>query len=180
MGKFADNVWFEIETCCSCRMAFAMEVSFQKARRADHKLFYCPAGHGQHYAGKTEEQKLREELEREQSRLQQAREARDRVIHERDAIAKAHRKMRVRVANGVCPCCNRSFDNLRAHMATQHSDFGSEKTLRALREAFGMTQADVAKEAGVNPSYVSLFERGRPVSVEARESLGWWMEKQSA
>jgi hypothetical protein len=180
MGKFADNVWFETETCCNCGMAFAMEVSFQRARRADHKSFYCPAGHGQHYTGKTEEQKLREQLEQEQRRLEQARTARDRVIHERDAIAKAHKKMRVRVANGVCPCCNRSFDNLRSHMATQHSDFGQEKTLLALRTAFGMTQAAVAQEAGTKAVYVSLYERGRPVPAEARESLNWWQERQSA
>jgi hypothetical protein len=28
-----------------------------------------------------------------------------------------------RVASGVCPCCNRSFVNLRRHMKTQHPEF---------------------------------------------------------
>jgi DNA-binding XRE family transcriptional regulator len=80
----------------------------------------------------------------------------------------------------VCPCCNRSFENLRQHMATQHADFGQERTLKALREAFGMTQADVAEEAGTRMPYVSLFERGKPVPAEARESLTWWLERQGA
>lgn len=180
MGKFADNVWFETETCCNCGMTFAMPVDFQNRRRDDHKLFYCPAGHGQHYTGKTEAQKLRDELAATSAKLETARERTARVVRERDHIAKAHRKMRVRVMNGVCPCCNRSFENLRQHMQSQHADFGSEKTLKALREAFGMTQADVAGEAYTIPAYVSLYERGKPVPAVARERLDYWLENQHA
>lgn len=179
MGKFADNVWFEVVHCCTCGMAFGMPVEVERARRDDHKWFYCPAGHQQHYTGKSEAQKLKDELARNTAKLDQVQNRNQQLIRERDTIAKAHRKMRVRVMNGVCPCCNRSFDNLRAHMSTQHPDFGKEQTLRALREAFGMTQADVASEAFVNPAYVSLYERGRPVPAEARESLDWWMERQN-
>jgi len=29
-------------------------------------------------------------------------------------------KLKKRVTNGVCPCCHRSFQNLRRHMATKH------------------------------------------------------------
>lgn len=28
-----------------------------------------------------------------------------------------------RAKAGVCPCCNRSFENLRRHMASQHPTF---------------------------------------------------------
>jgi DNA-binding XRE family transcriptional regulator len=180
MGKFADNQWFEIEHCCKCGIAFAMPVDYQKRLRNDHSTFYCPAGHGQHYTGKSEEQKLRDQLAQRDATLQREQNRANQLRHERDQIAKAHRKMRIRVMNGVCPCCNRSFENLRQHMATQHSDFGQERTLKALREAFGMTQADVAEEAGTKMPYVSLFERGKPVPVEARESLTWWLERQGA
>jgi hypothetical protein len=27
------------------------------------------------------------------------------------------------VANGVCPCCNRTFQNLARHMAGKHPDY---------------------------------------------------------
>ncbi len=183
MGKFADNEWFEIEHCYSCGIAFALTADFQRRRRNDHATFYCPAGHGQHYAGQTEVQKLKQQLDQQERQLgQQARKlesAEQRAAtaqRERDTIAKAHRKMRKRVANGVCPCCNRSFENLRQHMQSQHPDFGQEQTLKALRQAFGMTQADLAAEAYVLPSYVSQFENSRPVPAEARARLNWWME----
>lgn len=29
-------------------------------------------------------------------------------------------KTRKRIANGVCPCCHRTFQNLARHMAGQH------------------------------------------------------------
>lgn len=181
MGKFVEGMWFEVETCCTCGMAFAMAVDFQQRRRNDHGWFYCPAGHRQHYVGKTEAQKLKEELAQRDAALERERARGRELLHERDQIAKAHRKMRKRVMNGVCPCCNRSFDNLRRHMETQHADFGQDKTLRALREAFGMTQADVAEEAFVRSAqYVSLYERGKPVPAEARERLDWWVESQRA
>ncbi|MEG3193744.1 helix-turn-helix transcriptional regulator, partial [Lysobacter sp. D1-1-M9] len=129
---------------------------------------------------KTEAQKLRDELARKDADLARAKERTADLARERDQVAKAHRKMRRRVMNGVCPCCNRSFQNLREHMQTKHADFGKEQTLKALREAFGMTQGDVADEAFVKPPYVSLYERGKPVPAEARERLDWWLESQSA
>ena len=32
-------------------------------------------------------------------------------------------RIKKRVANGVCPCCNRTFKDLAAHMSTQHPDY---------------------------------------------------------
>lgn len=34
---------------------------------------------------------------------------------------------RARFANGVCPCCNRSFENVARHMRTQHPDYDPSK-----------------------------------------------------
>lgn len=33
------------------------------------------------------------------------------------------RKIEKRVANGVCPCCNRTFEDLARHMSTKHKDY---------------------------------------------------------
>jgi len=33
-------------------------------------------------------------------------------------------KTKRRVANGVCPCCNRTFADLSAHMHGQHPEYG--------------------------------------------------------
>lgn len=173
MAHFVGTTEFVVLTCCNCGMQFAMTADFRRRRLDDRKWFYCPAGHSQVFTGATEAQRLREQLERAQASAAVAR-------RERDQISKAHRRMRQRVANGVCPCCNRSFENLRNHMHTQHPDYGQEKTLRALRIAFGMTQEALAREAGVTAPQVSMFENNRPVSAEARTRLEWWLENQHA
>tara|TARA_Y100000310_G_scaffold338946_1_gene430083 strand:- start:1163 stop:1354 length:192 start_codon:yes stop_codon:yes gene_type:complete len=33
-------------------------------------------------------------------------------------------KLKNRAKAGVCPCCNRTFQNLSRHMETKHPDFG--------------------------------------------------------
>ena len=32
-------------------------------------------------------------------------------------------RMKNRIKVGVCPCCNRTFQDLAKHMASQHKDF---------------------------------------------------------
>jgi DNA-binding XRE family transcriptional regulator len=150
---------------------------FEKDRRSDRKTFYCPQGHPQSFrVGADEETRLRRELDR-QRELREAEAARlQRVVLERDQIAKAHSKMRVRVMNGVCPCCNRTFQNLLRHMQTEHA---GEVNLKTLRAAFGMTQAQVAREIGVYPAAISLHERGRPVARSALQAIDRWVSTQS-
>lgn len=119
-----------IEYCCACSMAFAVPADFQRRRQADHKSYHCPAGHGQHYYGKTEAEKQRERAERLQRQLE-AREADIRFEQRRlESERRAHAatkgtltKTKKRIANGVCPCCNRSFVNVARHVAGQHPDY---------------------------------------------------------
>lgn len=181
MGNFVNNEWFEIEHCCNCGMAFAMTRDFHR-RRLENKgsSFYCPAGHGQHYTGPTEAQKLKKELEAKSLMLEAANH--DVVVAkmERDKVAKSHLKMRKRVMNGVCPCCNRTFQNLMSHMKTEHPEFKEIQTVAALRQAFGMTQSDVAREAGVYPVSISLYERGKPVSDTQKRRIDAWADRHNA
>lgn len=125
------------EECCGCNILFAMTEDFQRERRRDKRTFYCPNGHSQSYVGKTEEQKLREQLEQERRQRQSAEQRVAMWQDEYDAAAKEaeHQKRRAngykghatritkRAKAGVCPCCNRSFENLRRHMATKHPEF---------------------------------------------------------
>lgn len=111
-------------------MAFAVPADFQRRRKEDHKSYHCPAGHGQHYYGKTEAEKQRERAERLQRQVE-AREADIRFEQRRlESERRAHAatkgtltKTKKRIANGVCPCCNRSFANVARHMAGQHPDY---------------------------------------------------------
>jgi DNA-binding transcriptional regulator YiaG len=178
MGEFVNGIEFRTEQCCNCGVAFAMTADFMRRRRNDRKTFFCPNGHGQHYVGKTEAEKLREELERKQNALDAERRRAVALEQQRDQIAKAHRKMRDRVRNGVCPCCNRTFQNLMAHMRTEHPDFGTA-TLKMLRDAYGLTQSAVANEIGITSVYVSLHERGKSVPVYAKQRIESWIERNS-
>lgn len=123
---------FITHTCAEhgCGIVFAVEDGFDSRRREDHRTFYCPNGHTLSYRGKTEEQKQRERADRLQKQVEQ-READLRFEQRRlDNERRAHAatkgqltKTRKRVANGVCPCCNRSFADLGRHMAHQHPEY---------------------------------------------------------
>lgn len=119
----------ETEECCNCHMVFAMPADFRRRALNDRGLwFYCPAGHKQHYTGKGAEEKLRDAEAREVALRDQ--------LHAAEADAEATRvrlmRDRHRFANGVCPCCNRSFENVRRHMESEHPDYdASEVSLPA-------------------------------------------------
>lgn len=53
-------------SCGKCDIVFAVPSSWYRARCDDHATWYCPNGHPRVFAGKSEAQKLRERLEREQ------------------------------------------------------------------------------------------------------------------
>lgn len=123
-------------TCykCKCQMWIPDDLN-QSALHARGMIpFYCAYGHKQFYVeGESEEDKLR----RERDRLaQQIAERNDRITalrEERDAAdrrAAAARgqvtKIKNRVGAGVCPCCTRSFNNLRRHMETEHAGYRAE------------------------------------------------------
>lgn len=179
MGQFVENEWLESVTCGKCGVMWAMPMRFIEARRKDGQTFYCPNGDRRVYRETTED-RLKKDLERERQ-VREAAEARAcRAEQNLSQVARAHRKMRDRVMNGVCPCCNRSFGNLREHMKTEHPDFGEVRTLFALRQAFGMTQAAVACEAGVDSTHVSNYERGKHVASYAKARLDAWLTRQDA
>ncbi|MGB1561607.1 MAG: helix-turn-helix domain-containing protein [Sinimarinibacterium flocculans] len=172
------GVEFVVRECGGCGVLFAMTAEYDQQRVKDRKGWYCPNGCCRVYTGKSEAERLREELERKQRALDAERGRAIALEQQRDQIAKAHRKMRDRVRNGVCPCCDRTFQNLMAHMRTEHPDFGTA-TLKILRDAYGLTQSAVANEIGVTSVYVSLHERGKHVPEYARQRIDSWIEQNS-
>lgn len=134
MSKLSLTLNFEAINCASCGVTFAMTDDYINSRRDDHATFYCPNGHDNLYEGASETEQLRKQLVQAEHQRDSANLTARQVRQERDAVAKAHRKMRTRILKGVCPCCNRSFDDLRQHMATEHADFGKPQTLKALQQ----------------------------------------------
>lgn len=114
------SVDFVTETCYKCSVLFAITAQFQRERRNDHSLeFYCPNGHRQYYMGKTPEEKVAEAQARETAMRDQLEAA----IRDAETTRSVLVRDRARFANGVCPCCNRSFANVRDHMKTKHPTY---------------------------------------------------------
>lgn len=121
-------------TCYLCGVLFGIEGGYDERRRKDHKSFFCPNGHSQAYVGPSQAERERDAAvaERDAARALAERESRRRrnaeitAEHERRSAA-AHKgwatRIRNRIKNGVCPCCNRSFANVRRHIETKHPDF---------------------------------------------------------
>jgi len=111
------------EDCINCGVLFAMSEELYDKRQGDKQSFYCPNGHSMVYRGKTDAQKLKDAEARELALKDQLAAAN----RDSEATRAALIRDRHRFANGVCPCCNRSFENVRRHMSTQHPDFDVTK-----------------------------------------------------
>lgn len=136
--KFTSDFGTELVTvaCAACGIVYAIpgklyrSAQMYKGDKPGGWDLCCPLGHTWHYCGPTDEEKLRERLERERSRagrlasqLDQARAgergqraAKTRFKNERD-------RLKTRTAHGVCPCCNRTFKQLAQHMSAKHPEF---------------------------------------------------------
>jgi hypothetical protein len=106
--------------CNGCGIAYGLPEGFIEQRRKDHQSWTCPNGCVRHFApGKSDAQKLEEAKALEVALRDQLAAA----VLEAEQTRAALLRDRHRFANGVCPCCNRSFDNVRRHMASQHPDY---------------------------------------------------------
>lgn len=110
--------WVQME-CGECGILFCVPDGWHRERKERGTGWTCPNGHGRVYR-ETDVQRLKRELaaKEEQLRFEQERVARA----ERQLTSARGQLTRVknRVRNGVCPCCNRTFQNLMRHMASQH------------------------------------------------------------
>jgi hypothetical protein len=108
--------------CCSCGITFAMPSVRRRELLDNGGGFHCPNGHAQTY-GKGRADKLEEQLAQKQRELTAARcETTAEKLKREKAETELSRHKR-RTKNGVCPCCQRSFLNLKRHLATKHPDF---------------------------------------------------------
>ena len=116
-----------ISDCPSCGVIFGFPVEMENRRREDHRSFYCPNGHSLSFSGPTQaEKEAKEQRKRADRLLAQLGAERDQAEAARREAAEAKAsevRLRWRVGNGVCPCCQRTFPALAAHVATKHPEF---------------------------------------------------------
>lgn len=134
--KFSGDANLTVVDCPSCHVTYAIPTSFDRSARkynsataSNYWTIHCPFGHEWHYTGRDETQIAKRDAERARNAAARARAERDQA--QADARAQKAAKTRFkndrdrerrRTAAGVCPCCNRTFKQLRRHMASQHPE----------------------------------------------------------
>lgn len=115
-------------SCChaGCGIPIVMSASTAKRLRESHEWFYCLNGHQQHFTGETEAERLKKLLEAQKRDADWQRSRREQTERQLSAARGQITKIKNRVGNGVCPCCNRTFQSLMQHMSTKHPEFRHE------------------------------------------------------
>lgn len=124
----------KVMTCPICGVVYAIPAALQANayKRGEGKIqWFCCNGHQLGYHGDSEaERQLK--IMRERARMASARADADRDlrIHTEAQLRSqkgATTKARKRHAAALCPCCNRSFVQLKRHMDTQHPSYDPTK-----------------------------------------------------
>jgi hypothetical protein len=128
-----EGVEYVMSECITCGVRYTVPKNQWNLQQQKGGMHYCSNGHKQGWTpgDNTENDVLRrraERAEQEQARLAQSaiEERNRRQVTERQLAAQKGvvTKIKRRTAHGVCPCCNRSFEDLRRHMETKHPNFG--------------------------------------------------------
>lgn len=114
-------------TCAQCGLTFGLPDYYGAELRRSHATCYCPNGHARWFPDKSEVEKLQKDLNAAKQlatwyKADALRQRAEREQAERRLSATRGVLTRVkhRIANGVCPCGNRSFEHLQRHMSRQH------------------------------------------------------------
>lgn len=137
------TVWIGAEThytatCPTCKVNHTLPSSLHEAAqaRAGELSVYCPNGHSWVYKSQAiinreeelrlERDRLKQQLAWKDDEIKRQRDGKEHERRQKIALKGILTKTKKRISVGVCPCCNRTFQNLASHMATQHKDFALE------------------------------------------------------
>lgn len=119
-------------TTCWCGIHLAIPSNLLRNAHDHGQQIYCPMGHKFGWS-ETEADRLRVKLERaeaarerERNRANAERDLKEDTQRRLTAQKAATTKAKRRHAAAVCPCCNRSFVQLRRHMAAKHPDYEAD------------------------------------------------------
>ncbi len=109
-------------SCGVCHMYHAIPDSLYRKAKDDGKSWHCPAGHTLVFT-ESEKHRLEKALAFEKECKESARRREDKALRQISAMKGVITKTKNRIANGVCPCCRRTFQNMRQHMKHMHPDY---------------------------------------------------------
>lgn len=126
--SYVQAIGFELITPGCCNVPFLMSQGHFNARKQDHDTWWCPnCGCTRHFPAKSDKEILKEQLEAQRRRTRLAEGQAEQERHRTRAQKAAKTRLKNRIANGVCPCCNRTFKNLMQHMHNQHPEFAASE-----------------------------------------------------
>lgn len=140
MALTAISVDVDLSTinCGCCGGTYAINERYRKKKAQDGGGWtcpYCKSDWG--YFDNNENSTLKKKLAKEEERRKWAEQnAAERLAElgtaERKLAAQkgVTTKLKNRAKAGVCPCCNRTFKQLAAHMKNKHPDFAREHGTR--------------------------------------------------
>lgn len=123
--QVSTQIEFFTEECANCGVAFAITMAMQKQLRENRNTFYCPNGHPQSYT-LNESARLRLELAAKARALQWEKERTASLDKQLTKERKSSARLKKRVSQGVCPCCQRTVSQFARHMQSKHPDFVKE------------------------------------------------------
>lgn len=176
MSDYSFAQQMETMHCYKCGIAFGMTQECYEIALESGKSFFCTNGHGQVFT-ETENTILKKKLGAAQRNAQNAQHRALQAESLADRTSKQYHRIRDRIMAGVCPCCNRTFGNLARHMQSKHPEFSPGQRLKTMRDAFGLIQAALAEEMGVEANHISLFEHDKSVPTWAKETIEGWMSE---
>ena len=115
--------------CCHCTALTGLPRRlYERCYDNEDGSFYCcqcgtKQGWGEGFGGSSKLQKERRRREQADARARAALDQAEAAERSRRAVKGHLTRTKKRIAGGVCPCCNRSFQNLARHMAGQHPDY---------------------------------------------------------
>jgi hypothetical protein len=116
-----------IINCGKCQIRFAIPESMYDHLRQTGETWWCPNGHPRGFR-ESENAKLKKSLAAARSRATHLADQLQATELSRRATKGHLTRIRNRIANGVCPWCQRSFTNVRAHVTSQHPDYADTMT----------------------------------------------------
>ena len=132
MSELYEKAGVLIVLRCWCGIQHAVPEALRQEQLRQHNAgksppgIHCPLGHKHQPAGPSEAERLRCSLSAERARHDQTKAELRETEARRRAEKAAKTRLQKRVANGICPCCKRTFKDLARHMKNKHPEMVQE------------------------------------------------------
>lgn len=124
MNTIYTEVELTVMTCGHCGIKFAIpEAMRDECERHQGRNWFCPNGHSRVYR-ETDDVKLKKERERSARLVAERDQLQASLSATKGVVTRQSRQLK-RIKAGVCPCCNRTFQNLARHLKTKHPEYAS-------------------------------------------------------